>query len=85
MSLKQQVVRFGRDMERHGRVGEFLTGIQVSDAYIRKAAQIDVAERARAGDRVVDFVKAAITPGTTLTGQWGAELATIENLPQAFL
>ena len=33
----------------------------------------------------MNFVKAAITPGTTLAGQWGVELASIENLPQAFL
>ena len=84
MSLKQHVVRFGRDMETHGRVGEFFKGIR----YLMLSPKGDPAkeaERSREPDRVVNFVKAAITPGTTLTGQWGVELASIENLPQAFL
>ena len=84
MSLEQQVARVNRDMERHGRVGDFFKGI----SYLMLSPKSDAAkaaERARAPDRVVDFVKAAMIPGTTLTGQWGAELATFENLPQAFL
>ena len=71
-------------MERYGRVGDFFKGIR----YLMlnpKGDAAKAAERARAPDRVVDFVKAAIIPGTTLAGQWGAELATFENLPQAFL
>ena len=71
-------------MERHGRVGEFMTGVKYLMLNPSGGAAA-AAERARAPDRVVDFVKAAITPGTTLTGQWGAELTSIQNLPGAFL
>ena len=80
----RQLGAINRDMERHGRVGEFFSGIRYLMLNPNGGAD-RVAEKARAPDRVVDFVKAAITPGTTLTGQWGVELATIENLPQAFL
>jgi hypothetical protein len=84
MSIAREIGKINRDMERHGRVGEFFKGIR----YLMLSPKGDPAkeaERTRAPDRVVNFVKAAITPGTTLTGQWGVELANIENLPQAFL
>ena len=53
MSLKQHVVRFGRDMEPHGRVGEFFKGIR----YLMLSPKGDPAKEAeRAAHRIVLWI-----------------------------
>ena len=50
-----------------------------------KSAVVSSAQRERATDRTIDFIKAAIEPGTTLTSNWGDPLSNVQNLSNAFL
>jgi HK97 family phage major capsid protein len=70
--------------EAAGRVNEFVSAVRY--LMIEKGgAAAKFAERNHAPERVVDFVKAAIEPGTTLTSNWGDPLSNVQNLSNAFL
>jgi Phage capsid family len=82
MTIAERVGRVVVNAEAVGRVNEFVSGVR----YLMlegKSGAVKLAERNRASDRVVEFVRAAQEAGTT-TG-WGDPLSSTRNLPEAFL
>ena len=84
MTALQNLGRMNARLERQGWVGEFYAGVKYMMLNPHGGA-VEAAERDRAGDRVVDLVRAAVTPGATLPGNWAEPLSHTQNAPQAFL
>jgi Phage capsid family len=82
MTIAERVGRVVVNAEAVGRVNEFVSAVRYLMIEGRGAA-VKLAERNRASDRVVDFVRAVQEAGTT-TG-WGDPLSSTRNLPEAFL
>ena len=73
MTVLQNLGRVAINREVAGRVDEFVA--EFRHLMINsKSAVASSAQRERATDRIVDFIKAAIEPGTTLTSSWGDPL-----------
>jgi hypothetical protein len=84
MTVAERIGRVSIGVENATRCNEFFSGVR--HLMLNNKSRADLAaQKSHASDRVVDFVRAAQTAGTTLTGHWGTELAKFQNLPQAFL
>ena len=85
MTVLQRMGQVALNREVEGRVNEFVAAcrhLMVND----KSDAVSSAKRERVRRIArVDFIKSAIEPGTTLTGNWGDPLSNVQNLPQAFL
>ena len=84
MTVLQKLGRVAISAEAAGRVDHFVSAVRYLMTE-KGGAAAKMAERNRAPDRVVDFIKTTIEPGTTLTSNWGAPLSNVQNLSQAFL
>ena len=83
MTIAERVGRVVINAEAAGRVNEFVSACRYLMIEPRAAARL--AERNRAPDRIVDFCKAAVTPGATTAGNWAEPLAPFPQLATAFL
>jgi hypothetical protein len=84
MTIAERIGRVAINREVEGRVNEFVAACRHLMVNHKNDAVLS-AKKARATDRTIDFIKSAIEPGTTLTGNWGDPLSNVQNLPQAFL
>jgi hypothetical protein len=84
VTVLQNLGRVAINREVEGRVNEFVSACRHLMINVKTDA-VSSAKRARATDRTIEFIKTAVEPGTTLTGNWGDPLSNVQNLPQAFL
>jgi HK97 family phage major capsid protein len=83
MSTLQKLGSISANIEAVGRVAEFVQATKfLMLSRIDDAAAM--AQRARASDRVVEFIKSAQSTGSMGAGTWGSELA-VAPLATAFL
>ena len=81
-SIAQQVGKVVSTAEVTGRTKEFVQGCMFLLASPRGGAE-ELARKARASDRVVEFTRSAAAAGS-LSG-WGSPLSSFQNLSSAFL
>ena len=80
--MLRELGRVNANIETAGRVSEFVQAVRFLMLSPRGGAE-QLAEKARAPSRVVEFVKSPAAAGS-MTG-WGSPLASFQNLATAFL
>jgi hypothetical protein len=86
MTIAQKIDQFGRDIELSQAAKNF--GHMARWIALGKgdsSTVIGLAEKARALPQILDALKAASGPGSTMGGAWGTELAPYRQLADAFL
>ena len=84
MTALKDLGRVAINREAAGRVNEFVSAVRYLMTE-KGGSAAKLAERNRASDRTVEFLKTATTPGAMTVGNWAEPLAPFQNLATAFL